>query len=148
MAHTSDSNSVADRHLSASPDIERLNAKAALYLAALGTGLVVALASSRMDQNNRRELESLSQPTAVGDKNWWNRETRPQRKLVLQETPLRETSGQTENFSDTHMLFYGLTDDGTFRLYVPEERANGSEETGGPSWFVKTGPNQFLRLTR
>lgn len=130
-----------------SPGAADLNAKAPVWLAFLAAGLCVAGTSVRMDKGGRKALEVFHEPTAVGDRAWFPREGSSRPELRFRESTLREASGEIEIIPDVRMRVVGRTDDGALRLYVPEERANGVEETGGPSWFVKTGPSQFLRLT-
>lgn len=134
--------------------VSSMDKKAPLWMAALATGVCVAAVSAGVDRSNRHTLETFEQPTAVGDRTWFPKTGAPRPPLRFQNAALREVSGEVEKIPDARMRTVGRTDDGALRLYVPEERAGGAneasglDETGGPSWFVKTGPHTFLRLTR
>jgi hypothetical protein len=61
------------------------------------------------------------------------------RKLVLSATP--------DALRDSKMRRVARTDDGKYGLYLPAERATQLEGSGGPSWYIKAGPNLFINAT-
>jgi hypothetical protein len=138
----------ADIHPASSPQCKALDSKTLYWIAALGTCITLPAVSASLDHRRRTSIETLSQPTAVGDHNWFHFKKEPRSAILWEGRMLRELSEQPENIPDLRMLRVGRSDDGSLHLYVPLERANGTEETGGPSWFVKTGKDQFLRVTR
>lgn len=151
MAPASDSSDPLDpreQYPAGSPCLTRFDGSAPVWLVALAGGIFLAGASVWADRKNRSSRETILQPTAVGDAAWFKKEAGAKTPLLLGGEPLRETTGEEESLSEARMRRAGETDDGAVRLYVPEERTNGAAETGGPSWFVKTGTNRFLRLTR
>jgi hypothetical protein len=125
-----------------------LDSKAPWWLLAAAVGVAISAASAGWDHHRRHTVEALAQPTAVGDLSWWKMSAAPKGDIRFQDAALRPASGEVESFPDIGMRVVGQSEDGQFRLYVPEERSNGVEETGGPSWFLKVGPNRFLRFTR
>jgi hypothetical protein len=148
MTFASDSRDSNGKPPTHTPESRRLDAKGPLWLFAAALGIAVSAVSAARDHHDRQALETLLQPTAVGDPAWWKTTPAPEGVLRFDGATLRMATGEAESFADRKMRAVALTDDGRFRLYVPEERANGMDETGGPSWFLKTAPNQFLRVTR
>jgi hypothetical protein len=129
------------------PEASRsLSRSAILWMAALILCLGTSAAFTCRNDTTRSTLETLGQPTAVGD-----RATYPQsenaeeviqfekRKLVLSATP--------DALRDSKMRRVARTDDGKYGLYLPAERATQLEGSGGPSWYIKAGPNLFINAT-
>ena len=144
MSETPDKSIPSSHH---NPEASRsLSRVATLWMAALILCLGTSAAFISHDDANRPTLETLGQPTAVGD-----RATYPQsenakeviqfekRTLVLSATP--------DALRDSRMRRVARTDDGRYSLYLPAERAAQLEGSGGPSWYIKTGPNLCINAT-
>ncbi len=125
---------------------QSLSRAATLWLTALVLCLATSSAFIISDDASRKTLETLVEPTAVGD-----RVTYPQsegakesiqferKTLVLSSTP--------DALRDSKMRRVARTDDGRYSLYLPAERATQLEGSGGPSWYIKTAPNLFINAT-
>lgn len=124
-----------------------LSRSAFLWALALLAGISIAAWSSASDRKNRSKLEKAVEYTAVGDTRFFNPEASPAAALFLGGKKLVPAAKSPEPRPDSRMRLEAYTDDASFRLYVPEERAPGDTETGGPSWYIKVERGQFLRLT-
>lgn len=123
--------------------------KAAIgWIGALVLGIAIAAGSAVRDRAHRRELETLHQKTSVGDKEYFPLAERDTLKLRFAGEPLILSSETPDPMPESRMVRVGETEAPRYRLYVPSERANGNGEVGGPSWYLKTGPGEFLRATR
>lgn len=125
-----------------------LSKAAVAWTVVLIAGVAFAAASAFKDHQNRAVIEKAVERTAVGDKNWFPADAPPLPSLVFEGSSLIPTGKQSETMTESRMRLAGVTESGNYRLYVPLERAGENAETGGPSWYVKTGPSQFLRVTR
>jgi len=135
-------------HPSSHREGKDLSKAAVAWTIVLIAGVSFAAASAFKDSQNRGVLEKAVERTAVGDRNWFPLEAEPRPSLVFEGAPLTPAAKQPETMAEVSMRIAGVTEGGNYRLYVPKERAGENAETGGPSWYVKTGPGQFLRLTR
>jgi hypothetical protein len=115
-------------------------------MAALILCLATSAAFNSRDDANRSNLETLGQPTAVGD-----RSTYPQsentKEVIQFEKKTLVLSATPDVLRDSKMRRVARTDDGKYSLYLPAERAAQLEGSGGPSWYIKTGPNLFINAT-
>ncbi len=125
-----------------------LSRTAVLWAAALLGGVILSTWTASSDRANLSKLEQALENTAVGDKRFFAFESSQAPALLLGGLPLVAPSKSPEPLPEGKMRLSAYTDDASFRLYVPKERANGDAEAGGPSWYIKVGPGQFLRLTR
>lgn len=121
---------------------------AKIWWAAVVLGIGLAATSAVQDRAKRRDLERVYQTTSVGDKAFFPILEAEIKSLRFAEAPLLCPNPSPDPMIDSKMIFVGQTDDKRFRLYVPAERVNGQSELGGPSWYLKTGQGQFLRVTR
>ncbi|MEK0446109.1 MAG: hypothetical protein RLZZ399_1430 [Verrucomicrobiota bacterium] len=123
--------------------------KAAIgWMSALVLGIAIAAGSAVRDRAHRRELETLREKTSVGDKLYFPLAERGTLKLRFAGEPLVLSSETPDPMPESRMVRVGETEAPRYPLYVPSERANGNGEVGGPSWYLKTGPGEFLRATR
>jgi hypothetical protein len=125
-----------------------LSKAAVAWTIVLISGVSFAAVSAFQDSRNRTTLEKAVERTAVGDKNWFPLDAAPPASLVFEGSPLTPAAKEPETLPEVRMRLAGVAEGGNYRLYVPQERAGENAETGGPSWYVKTGPGTFLRLTR
>ena len=135
-------------HSSPQREGKDLSKAAIAWTIVLIAGVSFAAASAFKDSQNRTTIEKAVERTAVGDRNWFPHEASPLPSLVFEGAPLTPAAKQPETMPEVRMRIAGVAEGGNYRLYVPQERAGENAETGGPSWYVKTGPGQFLRLSR
>jgi hypothetical protein len=145
MAQAPSQNQSAPSHHGEGKDLSKA---AVAWTVVLIAGVSFAAASAFKDHQNLAVIEKAVERTAVGDKNWFPADAAPLPSLVFEGGPLIPAGKQSETMSEPRMRIAGVTESGNYRLYVPQERAGENAETGGPSWSVKTGPGQFLRVTR
>lgn len=115
---------------------------------ALVVGIAIATFSAGLDRSHRSELERAAENTAVGDTRFYAATSAGTAKLLFEGAPLVPAEKAPEALPEARMRLAGYTDDASFRLYVPQERDNANDATGGPSWYLKTGPGLFLRMGR
>ena len=144
MSETPDKANPSPSH---APEASRSLFRAAiLWMAALILCLAISAAFTSGDNANRSKLETLGQPTAVGD-----RATYPQsenaKEVIQFEKKALVLSATPDALRDSKMRRVARTDDGRYSLYLPAERAAQLEGSGGPSWYIKTGPNLFINAT-
>lgn len=119
---------------------------AAAWMSALIICLTVSSLLSKRDALNRSSIETLSQPTAVGDdKTYPFLETRPP-EVRLNRIPLIIHT-LPEVFRDSEMLLVAKSDDGEYGLYAPKQRTIQPGEPDEGPWYIKTGNNGYLRTT-
>lgn len=118
------------------------------WVCSLVGGIGVAAISAVYDRGHRHELEQVVERTAVGDKLYFPFAEREKTKLLFQGELLFLSTQTPDPMLESRMILSGETDGPHYRLYVPAERATGNDELGGPSWYLKTGPGEFLRVTR
>ena len=121
--------------------------------ATLGIALVVALGGMALftyfDRTQRASLESVSEPTAVGDTRFV-----PAGESV--ERPLGKFRGRVlmgdsvKKYDDSRMLRLGDDDTGSFGVYKigqakPSKRAQ--QETDADSYFLKTASGQYIKTS-
>ena len=145
MAQAPSPNQSAPSHHGEGKDLSKA---AFAWTIVLVAGVSFAAASAFKDSRNLAVIEKAVERTAVGDKNWFPIDTNTPPALVFEGSLLIPAGKQPETMSEPRMRLAGVLESGTYRLYVPQERAGENAETGGPSWYVKTGPSQFLRVTR
>ena len=115
---------------------------------ALVVGIAIATFSAASDRAQLSTLERAAENTAVGDIRYYAPGAKDASKLVFAGSPLVPAEKTSESLPEARMRLAGYTDDASFRLYVPQERENSNDATGGPSWYLKTGPGLFLRMGR
>ena len=121
---------------------------AGFWMMSLLAGIALATVSVVHDWFYRSDLETVVQRTAVEDRNYFPFDERELIPLRFTGAPLIVRSASPDPMPDSHMIRDGVTEDKKFQLYIPIERLNGERHTGGPSWYLKTGPGQFIRVTR
>lgn len=124
-----------------------LSQTALLWSLVLLAGITTATWSAAWDRKNRAKLEKAVEYTAVGDRRFFNPDLLPPTSLILGGKKLVPAAKNPEPRPESRMRLDAYTDDASFRLYVPVERAPGDTETGGPSWYIKVEKSMFLRLT-
>jgi hypothetical protein len=115
---------------------------------ALVIGVAIATFSAASNKAAIGKLERAAENTAVGDKRFYPTASELFPKLVFEGAPLVPAEKAPEAMPESRMRLAGYTDDASFRLYVPLERENANGAAGGPSWYIKTGPGMFLRMSR
>ncbi len=140
----------ASEHQPALPEAAKdLSRSAVGWCLALVLGVGLATWSAVRDRNNHGLLEQAVARTAVGDSFFYPVAVTHPPALSLEGAPLVPTAKQPEPHPEVRMRLVGMSEGPTsYRLYVPVERTEGNGEVEGPSWFVKTGPGLFLRLSR
>ena len=123
-------------------------AAAKRWMLLLVAGVAIAAASAIYDRGNRKNLEKVSEITAVGDKSYYPIKSQPLPVVQFGNTLLVVATKDPLPFLETDMVIAGTSDDQKFRLYFPVERAVPKEHITGSSWYVKVAPGQFVRLTR
>jgi hypothetical protein len=121
---------------------------AGFWMLALALGIAISAISVFQDSENRGDIEEIIQRTAVEDRNYFPFEDRDLIPIRYTGAPLIIRSPSPDPMPDSGMIREGLTEDSKYRLYIPVERLNGERQTGGPSWYLKTGPGHFVRVTR
>ena len=109
----------------------------------LGVGLAAFMADR--DSGNRAQIEQAVERTAVGDRAFFPLEGSP--ALLFEGKPL-VLANAPEPQPESAMLLAGAVDGLSYRLYVPSERLEANGTAGGPSWWLKTGPGLFLKVSR
>ena len=109
----------------------------------LGVGLAAFVADR--DSRNRPLIEQAVERTAVGDRAFFPLEGSP--ALLFEGRPL-VLANAPEAKPESGMLFAGTADGLPYKLYIPAERVGDNGTAGGSTWWVKTGPGLFLKLSR
>ncbi len=117
----------------------------AWWMGALVAGMLLAAVSASHLHRNRSSYETVAERTAVGDKTLFPLKGGPPLRF---EGEALLPAAEPETLPESRMRVVGVAEGVPYRLYVPEERAGANGNTGGPSWWVKTGPGQFLRMGR
>jgi hypothetical protein len=120
----------------------------AFWICALLVGIGISAASVYQDRGNRHELEKVIQRTSVEDKNYFPFADRDLIRLRYDGSRLVYSGTSSVPMPDSRMIFEGETEEPKYRLYIPVERLNGESQLGGPSWYLKTAPGQFMKVTR
>ena len=141
-AHDAYSNSQPTDPTSLGQDTSRT---LALWMGVLVAGMTLAALSANHLHRNRTRYESAAERTAVGDNTLFPLKGGP--ALRFEGEPL-VPGGEPEPMPESRMRLAGVAEGVPYRLYIPEERSGANGNTGGPSWWVKTGPGQFLRMGR
>lgn len=121
---------------------------ARFWISALVVGIGIAAVSAISDRGDRKTLELISETTSVGDFAYFPMTEAEIKALRFADAPLVCASQGPAPMPESQMVYAGETADKKYRLYIPAERANNSGEVGGPSWYLKTAPGQFVRVTR
>lgn len=115
---------------------------------ALVLGVAVATFSAASNKAAIGRLERAAENTAAGDGRFYPIDSDTVPKLAFGGAPLVPAEKAPETMPEARMRLAGYTDDACFRLYIPLERENANGAAGGPSWYVKTAPGMFLRMSR
>ena len=115
------------------------------WLAVLVVGVGFAAVVADRDSRNRSRIEQAVERTAVGDRSFYPLEDAP--PLVFEGAPLTRGAA-AEPKQEASMLVVGTLDGLPYRLYVPGERMEGTDSAGGSSWWLKTAPGLFLKVSR
>jgi hypothetical protein len=118
---------------------------AAIWIWVMVAGMSVAAFMADRDSRNRSLLEQAVERTAVGDRVFFPTEGRP--ALLFEGKPL-VLAGASESRPESAMLLAGTAEGLPYRLYAPSERMDANGTTGGPTWWLKTGPGLFLKASR
>jgi hypothetical protein len=125
------------------------------YAAALGVVLLLVLAALipllAHDRDARKSLEITAETTAVGDEALLRHRSRgPMPVLSFHGKPLVPPSPRHLELHDTKMVFAGMEDGGTLRLYTTTEDApwvkGEVEQKGKPVYYLKIDSNEYLRV--
>ena len=108
----------------------------------------IATFSAASNKAAINKLERAAENTAVGDKRFYPVGAELLPSLVFEGVGLVPADKTPEPMPEVRMRLAGYTDDASFRLYVPLERENANGAAGGPSWYIKTAPGMFLRMSR
>jgi len=106
----------------------------------LGVGLAAFMADR--DSQNRASIEQAVERTAVGDRVFFPLQGGP--TLLFENTPL-VLAEAAEPKPESAMILAGTVDGLPYKLYIPMERVDAN---GAAIWWVKTGPGQFLKVSR
>ena len=120
-----------------------LSPRAALRLcAALLAGLAVVVLVALAERPRAVVLEDFSQTTAVGDARYFSIPNPPlavpEPVLTWQGQPHAPASYETEPLRDTRMQRVALNEPSGLTIYEMREKPG--------VLFIKTGPNEYLRL--
>jgi len=130
-----------------SPEIRVFGAKWAAGLgAALLLGFAAVTASAIYDKAHLASLETVTEPTAVGDKAFVTPASRePGITLVTWNgRPLRLGGVENVSASDVSMLKAGMDDTHSFFIYTGPETGAG----GGSVYYLKAGNGEYLKVVR
>jgi hypothetical protein len=114
-------------------------------MGALVCALAVSAVSAQYHRSQRALFEVAAERTAIGDRVYFPLHNGPTLRF---ESELLVPAKEPEPFAESRMYIAGIADGVPYKLYVPVERVGAPVGTGGPSWWVKTGPGQFLRMGR
>ncbi len=114
------------------------------WMSAVVLGVGVAAFTADRDSRNRALLEQAVERTAVGDVAFFPAGDRP--ALLFDSSPL-VLAEASEPRQESAMLLAGTLEGLPYRLYVPHERVDSDGATAGATWWLKTGPGQFLKAT-
>lgn len=109
----------------------------------LGAGLAAFTASR--DAQNRFFIEQAVERTAVGDRLFFPLEGGP--APVFETLPLVRAQAP-EPKAEASMLAAGTLDGSPHKLYLPFERFDAAGSAVSSSWWLKTGPGLFLKVSR
>jgi hypothetical protein len=125
------------------------------YAAALGAVILLVLLALvpllASDRAARKTLETTAEITAVGDEALLRHRSRgPAPVLSFHGKPLVPPSPRHLELHDTKMVFAGMEDGGTLRLYTTTEDApwvkGEVEQKGKPVYYLKIDANEYLRV--
>lgn len=114
-----------------------------MALLVLGMGGAAFMADR--DARNRAFLEPAVERTAVGDRAFFPVDEK--RALLFEAAPL-VLAAEPESRQESSMLLAGTIEGLPYRVYAPRERMEASGEANGATWWLKTGPGQFLKASR
>jgi hypothetical protein len=109
----------------------------------LGVGFAAFVAAR--DSQNRTQIEQAVERTAVGDRLLFPKEAGP--ALVFEAIPLVRAEAP-EPKPEVSMIAVGTLDGSPHKLYVPSERVDANGTAVSSSWWLKTGPGLFLKVSR
>jgi hypothetical protein len=111
----------------------------------LVSGVGFAAFVAARDSQNRSRIEQAVERTAVGDRVFFPLEGGPE--LRFETTPLVRAEAP-EPKPEVSMIVTGTLDGSPHRLYVPGERVDVTGAAVTSSWWLKTGPGLFLKVSR
>jgi hypothetical protein len=109
----------------------------------LGAGFAAFMASR--DAQNRSVIEQAMERTAVGDRLFYPLDGGP--VPVLETLPLVRAQAP-EPKPEASMIASGTLDGSPYKLYLPIERVDTAGASVSSSWWLKTGPGLFLKVSR
>lgn len=125
------------------------------YATALGVVVLLVLLALvpllARDRAERKTLETTAEITAVGDEALLRHRSRgPAPVLAFHGKMLAPPSPRHLELHDTKMVFAGMEDGGTLRLYTTTEDApwvkGEVEQKGKPVYYLKIDANEYLRV--
>jgi hypothetical protein len=109
----------------------------------LGVGFAAFVAAR--DSQNRARIEQAVERTAVGDRLFFPKEGGP--ALLFETIPLVRAEAP-EPKPEVSMFAVGTLDGSPHKLYVPSERVDATGTAVSSSWWLKTAPGLFLKVSR
>ena len=129
-----------------SPDSPQIRVFGAKWAAGLGVALLLGLAavtaSAVYDKAHLGSLETVTEPTAVGDKAFFTPASRELGVTVLtwNGRPLRLGDIKNVRASDVGMLKAGMDDTHSFFIYT------GPETAKGDVYYLKVAGGEYLKV--
>jgi hypothetical protein len=117
---------------------------AAILGGALLAGLLCALIFTVRDEGRRRELETVSEPRAVGDSQFFPESASLASGQTLARFEGRElvaAEGEPVEIRDSRMLKAGSDESGAFQVYRPLDKENNG------FLFLKIGRDKYVKAT-
>ena len=115
------------------------------WIVVLVVGVGFAAVVAEKDSRNRSQIEQAVERTAVGDRVFFPLDGG--KPLYFETVPLVRSEAPEPKL-EVSMLAVGTLDGLPYKLYVPGERAEGNGSASGSSWWLKTGPGLFLKVSR
>jgi hypothetical protein len=112
------------------------------WMVALVLGVGMAAFMADRDSRNRATIEQAVERTAVGDRVFFPLQGGP--TLLFESAPL-VLAEAPEPRPESTMILAGAVDGLPYKLYIPLERVDAN---GTATWWVKTGPGLFLKVSR
>ncbi|MDB6172951.1 MAG: hypothetical protein JWL59_2262 [Chthoniobacteraceae bacterium] len=115
---------------------------------ALLAGLACVAAFSAVSRSNVAALEQFEETTAFGDTHYFVAPADSHAAVVnLDGMPLFLAGDEKLERRDTRMARLGRDEATGLAIYTPREATDGKEKVKGkPGWFLKLGPDEYLRL--
>ncbi len=109
----------------------------------LGVGFAAFVAAR--DSQNLARIEQAVERTAVGDRLFFPKEGGP--ALLFETIPLIRAEAP-EPKPEVSMFAVATLDGSPHKLYVPSERVDATGTAVSSSWWLKTAPGLFLKVSR